>query len=190
MAGQRPLFVRQVSDAHPDQRIEVWVQDEARIGQQGTVTRLWAERGSRPSAVRQTEYQWAYLFAAVNPVTGASSALISPTVNTGYMNEHLRFISAEAGPGAHVVLILDQAGWHVAKTLKVPANITLFHLPPYSPELNGAERIWGYLCSHYLSNRIYTDYDDLFEAIKDAWNRMDAQRLKSLTRTEWIERAV
>lgn len=178
-----------MTDKHPDKRIEVWVQDEARIGQQGTVTRVWAERGSRPSAVRQTEYEWAYLFAAVNPVTGASSALITPTVNTSYMSEHLRFISREAGPDAHVVLVLDQAGWHVAKALKVPSNITLLHLPPYSPELNGAERIWGYLRSHYLSNRIYTDYDHLFDAIKTAWNRLDAQRLKSLTRTEWIERA-
>jgi transposase len=167
----------------------VWLQDEARIGQQGTLTRVWAERGSRPSAVRQTEYQWAYLFAAVNPVTGVSSALIAPTVNTQYMNEHLRFISREAGKAAHVVLVLDQAGWHVAKGLKVPKNITLLHLPPYSPELNGAERIWAYMRSHHLSNRIYGDYDELFEAIKVAWNALDADRLRSLTHTEWIERA-
>ena len=65
---------------HPDKRVEVWLQDEARVGQQGTLTRVWAERGSRPSAVKQTEYEWAYLFAAVNPATGASSALIAPTV--------------------------------------------------------------------------------------------------------------
>jgi transposase len=178
-----------VTDAHPGKRVEVWVQDEARIGQQGTLTRVWAERGSRPTAVRQTEYEWAYLFAAVNPLTGVSSALITPTVNTHYMNKHLQFISREVGADAHVVLVLDQAGWHVAKALRVPKNITLHHLPPYSPELNGAERIWDYLRSHYLSNRIYQDYDELFEAIKTAWNRLDEARLKSLTHTEWIERA-
>lgn len=174
---------------HRGKQVQVWVQDEARIGQQGTLTRVWAERGSRPTAVRQTEYQWAYLFAAVNPLTGASSALIAPTVNTAYMNEHLRFISREAGPDLHVVLVLDQAGWHVAKALKVPENITLLYLPPYSPELNGAERIWGFLRSHYLSNRVYQDYDGLFEAIKAAWNSLQPQRLQSLTHTEWIERA-
>ena len=179
-----------MSDRHPEaKRVEVWLQDETRIGQQGTLTRVWADRGSRPSAVRQTEYEWAYLFAAVNPLTGVSSALIAPTVNTHYMNRHLEFISREAGPQAHVVLVLDQAGWHVAKALKVPANITLLYLPPYSPELNGAERIWGYLRSHYLSNRIYKDYDALFEAIKAAWNSLETERLKSLTRTDWIERA-
>jgi transposase len=93
------------------------------------------------------------------------------------------------GEDAHVVLVLDQAGWHVARALKVPDNITLLHLPPYSPELNGSERIWGYMRSHYLSNRIYKNYDELFEAIKTAWNRLDADRLKSITHTEWIERA-
>jgi transposase len=178
-----------VRGAHPGKRVEVWQQDEARIGQQGTLTRVWGERGSRPSAVRQTEYEWAYLFAAVNPMTGASSALIAPTVNTQYMNKHLAFISREAGAGVHVVLVLDQAGWHVAKALRVPENITLLHLPPYSPELNGSERIRGFLRSHYLSNRVYKDYDELFEAIKAAWNRLEPGRLKTLTRAAWIERA-
>jgi transposase len=178
-----------VKQKHPQQAVQIWVQDEARIGQQGTLTRVWAETGSRPTAIKQTEYQWAYLFAAVNPLTGASSALIAPTVNTAYMNEHLRFISQAAGPDVHVVLVLDQAGWHVAKQLKIPNNLTLLHLPPYSPELNGAERIWGYLRSHYLSNRVFSDYDDLFDAIKQAWNQLDAQRLASLTHASWVERA-
>ena len=188
MARGRPPFVQEVKRSQAGQKVEVWVQDEARIGQQGTLTRVWAEKGSRPTAVKQTEYEWAYLFAAVNPVTGTSSALIAPTVNTQYMNEHLRFISEEAGPETHVVLVLDQAGWHVAKTLNVPENITLLHLPAYSPELNGAERVWGYLRSHYLSNRIYKDYDEIFDAIKTAWNLLTPERLASITRTEWITR--
>jgi transposase len=178
-----------VKDKHPEKRIEVWQQDEARIGQQGTLTRVWGQTNSRPTAVRQTEYEWAYLFAAVNPLSGASSALITPTVNTHYMNKHLEFIGREAGPDVHVVLVLDRAGWHVAKALKVPANVTLLHLPPYSPELNGAERIWAFLRSHYLSNRVFRDYDELFQSIKDAWNSLDADRLATLTRAQWIERA-
>jgi len=151
-----------VKQEHPDQNVQVWFQDEARLGQQGTLTTVWAEKGSRPTAVRQTEYEWCYLFAAVNPMNGASSALVAPTVNTELMNRHLEFISQEAGPKTHVVLVLDQAGWHTAKALKVPSNLTLLPLPPYSPELNSAERIWDYMRSHYLSNRIYRDYDELF----------------------------
>ena len=178
-----------MKEAHSGKRIEVWQQDEARIGQQGTLTRVWGQTNSRPTAVRQTEYEWAYLYAAVNPLTGASSALIASTVNTQYMNKHLAFISREAGPDVHVVLVLDQAGWHVAKALEVPTNMTRLHLPPYSPELNGSERIWGFLRSHYLSNRVFKDYDELFESLKRAWNSLDVERLKTLTRAEWIERA-
>jgi transposase len=175
-----------VKDQHPGKQVEVWFQDEARFGQQGTLTHVWAETGSRPTAIKQTEYDWLYVYASVNPATGESSAIITPTVNTRYMNAHLRHISKLVGRNRHVVLVLDQAGWHVAKALKVPRNITLLHLPPYSPELNPIERVWSYLKGHYLSNRVYLDYDDLFEAVKHAWLQLDEARLCSVTRTSWL----
>ena len=130
-----------------------------------------------------------YLYAAVDPLTGRSSAMLAPTVNTAYMGEHLRFISRQLAPDEHAVLVLDQAGWHVAKALVVPPNITLRHLPPYSPELNPVERVWAFLRGHYLSNRIYKDYDELFDLTAAAWNRLDEPRLMSLCRTAWTERA-
>ena len=166
------------------------MQDEARIGQQGTLTAVWAETGSRPQRVRQTEYEWVYVYAAVNALTGASSAMLAPTVNTDYMNAHLRFISEQVTPGSHAILVLDQAGWHVAKSLKVPQNLTLLHLPPYSPQLNAAERVWPYLRGNYLSNRVFKDYDELFEVTAAAWNNLDPERLKSICHTEWAERAI
>ncbi len=190
VARGSPPFVQRVKQQHPEQQVEVWFQDEARFGQQGTLTQVWAGKGSRPTAVKQTEYEWCYLFGAVNPMTGASSAMLAPTVNTDYMNEHLRFISEEVGPDHHAVLVLDQAGWHVAKALRVPENITLLPLPPYSPELNPIERLWAHLKSHYLSNRIFTDYDDLFAACRDAWNLLDESRLRSLTKTTWVTHEV
>ena len=102
---------------------------------------MWAEKGSRPQAAKQTEYDWVYLYAAINPITGVSSAMLAPTVNTAYMNEHLKFISGQVAAGAHAILVLDQAGWHMAKALKVPENITLLHLPAYSPEYNFPLRV-------------------------------------------------
>lgn len=124
----------------------------------------------------------------MNPITGESCALVTPTVNTGYMNEHLRFISEQVGPGRHVVLVLDRAGWHVAKALRVPDNITLLRLPPYSPELNCIERLWLYLKSHYLSNRIFADQDVLWDACVEAWKRLDPKRLASICHTGWVAR--
>ena len=179
-------MIQAIRDERPDKQVEVWFQDEARFGQQGTLTKVWAPKGSRPVAVKQTEYEWAYLFAAVNPVTGESSAMLAPTVNTDSMNAHLRFISEQAGPDKHVVWILDPAGWHVAKGLKIPDNITLVHLRPYSPELNPIERVWAYLKSHSLRNRVYLDYDDLFSACRVAWNRLTEPDLCSLSHTEWL----
>ena len=150
------------------------------------MTRRWGLRGSRPTTIKQTEYEWVYLFGAVNPVTGDSSALLAPTVNTEYMNHHLRFISERLEPGVHGVLVLDQAGWHLSKGLRIPVNITLLHLPPYSPELNPVERLWAYLRSHYLSNRAYEDYDDLFDRCGRAWNQLTPEQLCSICRTQWI----
>ena len=115
-------------------------------------------------------------------------ALLAPTVNTEIMNLHLEHISQQVGPTRHVVLVLDGAGWHVAKALKVPENITLLPLPPYSPELNAAERPWGYLRQHYLSNQVYRDYNEIFTETMLAWNRLTPECLRSLCATGWVER--
>lgn len=152
------------------------------------MTHVWAPRGSRPRAVKQTEYDWIYLYGAVNPCTGDSVALLAPTVNTFVMNQHLRMISEQVGPDVQVVLVLDQAGWHTAKALQIPENITVLPLPPYSPELNPIERLWAWLKSHQLSNRIYADYNDLLDAGTVAWNTLTPKRLCSICRTDWLER--
>lgn len=112
--------------------------------------------------------------------------MLAPTVNTDYMNHHLRFVSEEVGPDVHVILVLDQAGWHVAKALKVPDNISLLYLPAYSPELNAIERLWAYLKSHYLSNRVYTDYGDLLNTCRDAWNKITPEQFCTVCHTKWI----
>ena len=163
--------------------------DEARVGQQGTLTRVWAPRGSRPTAVRQTRYEWVYLYAAVEPATGESVALLAPNVDTGTMNAFLAMLASELKPREHAVLILDGAGWHKSRALAVPENVTCLILPPYSPELNPVENLWHYLRSHYLSNRAYADYGALFEAVGAAWRSLTPERLRSVCRCPYLERA-
>jgi len=136
--------------------------------------------------VRQTDYKWGYIFGAVNPLTGASSALIAPTVNTSLMSEHLRMIAEEAGVGVHVVLVLDGAGWHVAKALRVPASMTLLLLPPYAPELMPMERVWAWMRQHHLSNRVFEDTAAIDSAIAASWNTLTSERLRSITATNWL----
>lgn len=123
--------------------LEIWWQDEARVGQQGTLTRIWAKRGSRPSAPKDLRYEWAYLFGAVCPARGCGAALVLPHANAAMMNLHLAEISHHVSPGAHALLLTDGAGWHqTGGRLRVPTNLTLLHLPPYSPELNPVEKVW------------------------------------------------
>jgi transposase len=149
-----------------------YYQDEARFGQHGTLTRVWAKVGSRPPAIRQTQYDYLYLFTAVCPETGEACGLITPKINTDTMNIFLEQFSRELPPGVHAVMVLDRAGWHTAKSLNEPANVTLLYLPPKSPELNPVENLWHYLRSHYWSNRLYETWEDLMHAAADAWRRV------------------
>jgi hypothetical protein len=110
--------------------------DEARIGQKNKITRRWAKRGSRPSAPRDQRTASTYIFGAVCPEQGKGAGLILPACNTEAMNLHLVAIAATVAPGAHAVLLADQAGWHMSTRLVVPPNITIIALPPKCPELN------------------------------------------------------
>lgn len=132
-----------------------------------------------------------YIYGAVNPLTGESCGMIASTVDTDMMNLHLRWLGEQIGPDRHVVLALDGAGWHArSRELKVPRNITLLTLPPYSPELNPVELVWLWLKEHRLSNRVFADQDELDAAAIDAWNSIDAQRFRTLCACEWITREV
>jgi transposase len=164
--------------------------DEARFGQQGTMTRMWARKGSRPTAVKQTRYEWVYLYAAVEPATGASVALQAPNINTGTMSVFLEMLGRELGENDHAILIMDQAGWHKARKLVVPDTITILYLPPYSPELNPVERLWAYLRSHYLSNRAYDGYDHLLDATAKAWQPLTPEILQSVCACPYLEREI
>jgi hypothetical protein len=167
-----PEKLAEIKAAHPGQRVLSYYQDEARFGQHGTITRVWSRVGSRPRAIRQTQYDYLYVFSAVCPETGDAGGLISPHVNTGVMNAFLQQFSDELPSDVHAAMVLDRAGWHVAGALKVPDNITLVHLPPKSPELNPTENLWHYLRSHYWSNRLYKTWNDLAEAAIKAWRRV------------------
>jgi transposase len=83
-----------------------------------------------------------------------------PFCDTEAMQSHLGEISANVALGAHAVVILDQAGWHLSKDLVVPRNLTLLSLPPRSPELNPVENVWQFLRDNWLSNRVFPGYDD------------------------------
>ena len=120
-----------------DVEIEVWWQDEARVGQKNKITR--AKRGTRPSAPKDQRTTSAYIF--ICPGKGKAAGLVMPYANTEALNAHLKEIACIVEPGSHAIVMLDQAGWHTSLALEVPDNITLMPLPPRAPELNPVENV-------------------------------------------------
>ncbi len=167
--------------------IEVWWQDEARIGQKNKLTRRWAKRGTRPRAPHDQRTQWAYIFGAICPAKGKGAGLAMPYCDTHAMNAHLVVISKEISPGAHAVILVDQAGWHTTPQLDIPDNITLMPLPPRSPELNPVENVWQYLRDNWLSNCVFETYEDIVDHCCNAWNKLMKQpcRIRSIGIREW-----
>ena len=169
--------------------IEFWFQDEARVGQQGTLSRVWSPIGSRPAIVRDNRRANAYIYGAICPCRRIGAALVMGTANTEAMNEHLKTIRAQVASGAHAVLICDGAGWHAkSKEIVVPSNITLVTLPPYSPELNPMENVWEFLRANRFGAQVWKSYRDVVHACCDAWNwfAADAQRIASIGTREWV----
>ncbi len=107
------------------------------------------------------------------------------------VNAFLREFSGELSADVHAVLIWDQAGFHTAKEVCIPENVTIIPLPPYSPQLNPVEKLWQYMRQHYWSNRVYKDYDELRVAAIDAWHHvaLKPNLIRSICHAEYIERA-
>jgi transposase len=168
--------------------IEIWFQDEARVGQHGSLEYIWAPIGSRPLAVRDNRHDSAYLFGALCPSRATGAAIIMPAANSEAMNEHLKEIATQVSPGAHAVLVCDGAGWHQrGERLQVPENITLLPLPPYSPELNPMENVWDYLRGNKLSHSVWDTYDAIVRACAEAWRFLldDPKRISSVAMRSW-----
>ncbi len=127
--------------------IELWWQDEARVGQKNKIARRWARRGTRPRAPHDQRTSSVYIFGAICPQQGKGAALVLPRCDTHAMSLHLAEVAQAVAPGAHGVMLMDRAGWHRAKDLVVPDNLTLVLLPARSPELNPVENIWQTVCS-------------------------------------------
>ncbi|MEP7274351.1 MAG: IS630 family transposase, partial [Acidobacteriota bacterium] len=164
-----PTVLAAIAAKHPEKRLRVYFQDESRFGQRGTTTNVWAPRGSRPTAIRQTEYGYLWVLGAVCPETGHAEGLLSPQLNASIVSVFLEQFSKAIPEDEHAVMIWDGAGFHTAKKLQPPSNISLVKLPAYSPELNPIENLWHYLKSHFWSNRAYADYDALETAAMTAW---------------------
>lgn len=169
--------------------VEVWCQDEARLGLKPILRRQWAKRGKRPKAVGQTRFQWLYVYGFVRPATGQTYWLLLPTVNVEAMNAALAAFAKDCGIGKdkRVVLVLDNAGWHRSKKVVLPEGLSLEFLPPSTPELQPAERLWP-LLREAVANRLLASLEALEELLLERIQvlRQQQPRIHAITHYHWF----
>ena len=103
------------------------------------------------------------------------------------MKDHLALISKAISSERHAVVIMDGASWHQEYLDKDFTNLSIIHIPPYSPELNPIEQVWSWMRRNEIANRVFNSYDDIVNKCATAWNnfRNDTDRVISLCSREW-----
>lgn len=165
--------------------------DEHRLGLLPIIKRVWAPKGQRPRAPVRRRYQWLYVYGFVRPTTGQTWWCLLPTVSTAVLSLALAAFARDEGvdPAHRVVLVLDQAGWHTSPKLTLPPGLDVVFLPPYSPELAPAERLWA-LVDAPIVNQSFPSLDALEAVLVPRCQHLATQRsrIKSLTSYHWWPR--
>lgn len=166
--AQLKFFVRLMRWLCPHKHVEVWAQDEARLGLKPVVRRTWALIGQRPTAHHYPRYKWLYTYGFVHPQTGNSCLYILPRVNTTVMQIALDAFATQVNSRKDklIILLVDQAGWHTTRHLSVPQDIIMYPIPPYTPQLNPTECMWP-LLRERLANKVFDNLDALETALID-----------------------
>ena len=180
--------MKTIQAAYPEAAVELWTSDEHRLGLKPILRRVWARRGQRVLAVVHHRYQWMYLLAFLCPQTGQTHWWLLPTINLQVFEAALAAFAEAVGasPQRHIVLVLDRAGWHSSRKLQVPEGVHLVWLPPYSPELQPAERLWP-LTNEPLANRSFADLAELETVQAQRCLALHAQpeRVRAATLFHW-----
>ena len=161
--------------------------DEARFGRMSDPRACWAPAPHRPVVNLALIREFRYEYAAVSPWDGCLDYMTVEKMNTDSMTRFLAQLSA-AHSEAFVVMVLDGASSHKSKELKIPDNVSLIPLPPYSPELNPAEQIWNTLRRDYFANRVFDSLDAATSQAEHGLAQMAADNpaVRRLTNWPWI----
>lgn len=178
----------EIQAAHPQATVELWSQDEARLGLFTNLRRVWAPRGKRPIALVQPRRIWAYVSAFVHPASGRTHLWVWSGVNIAMMSAMLECFARLSGAGARkrIVLVVDQAGWHTSPKLGVPEGIDIVYLPSHTPELQPTERIWPYM-REAVANDAPTDRAELQHRLEQRciWATNNPSVIQAATHFHW-----
>ncbi len=186
------MRLEKLKEAHPEAEVQLWAQDEARLGLKPVIRRVWAPVGRRPIARLKRGYEWTYLYAFVRPESGEVYWLILPTANVALFSTALSEFAKEVGAGEskRVLLVVDKAGWHTGGEVEVPEGIDLEFLPSGSPELQPAERLWP-LSNEAVANRLFEEIEELEEALVERCEQLldQTETIRDLTNYYWWPQA-
>jgi len=178
---------------HPlDRRpIKIFFQDEGRFGRMTDVYKCWCPKGIRPLLKKALEREFTYVYSAVEPLTGDNFSLILPEVNNISMSLYLKELSSFYF-GYRIVIVMDSASFHSDLNAVDIDNISIVHLPAYSPELNPVEHLWDYLRENYFGNRYWKTIEELEIYLENILRDVhkDKLTLKSLTGFDWINQEI
>jgi len=159
------------------------------LGLKPVMRRVWAPVGKRPVARFKRGYKWTYLYGFVRPQSGEVYWLIVPTVNVELFSMALREFANEVGAGKdkHVLLVVDQAGWHTGKEVEIPEGIHLEFLPSGSPELQPAERLWPLTNEGVANNGLFEEIEQIEQALMERCMQLleQTETIKGLTNYHW-----
>lgn len=150
-------------------QIEIWFQDEARMGQQGNLRIIWSPKGLRKLVRRDCGYKSCILYSAVCPKYHLEATHLCTKSNCTEMNQHLATIRDAVKKDHLGVVVLDRATLYRSKELDNPSNLSLLHLPPYSPELNPMENVYNYQKSTFHANRVFETLEEIRDNTQSAW---------------------
>jgi len=168
--------------------VKLFFEDEARFGRINKIGNCWVPKGFRAIVSQQLIREYIYAYTCVCPETGENYSIISPVNNTEAMNVFLTLVG-EAYWHYRIILCLDGAGWHTSLHVKLPENIQLLALPPYSPELNPTEHIWDYIREQKkFNNHSFASLDDVEKRLSKSLKKLNGEQeiLKSMCQYPWI----
>ncbi len=178
---------------HPDATVEVWAEDEHRLGLHPVNRLVWVPLGEQPIASVNWQYQWLWLVGFVHPTTGNTYWWMVPFLNNDVFSRVLEDFAQhfELGKQKRVILAVDQAAFHTSEKVRVPEGVHLLFMPPKSPELQPAERLWP-LTNEAIANRSFANLDELETATAHRCRVLLKRRdlIKRLTNFYWWAEAV
>ncbi|QQS28611.1 MAG: IS630 family transposase [Sphingobacteriales bacterium] len=164
--------------------INLYFQDESRFGLHTRHGRGLTAKGIQPVCNFQQVFQYTYLFGAFSPVTGDQFQLEMPCCSANTFQVFLHEFSLQT-PAEYKIIVLDNGAFHKAKKLKIPENIFLVFLPPYSPELNPAEKIWHHI-KRKFTNKHFTSLELISNFFTETINNITPDMVKSICSYQYI----